>query len=253
MRSVYAKRAILTLVIAILVVEGYFVYRWYDRYYVDPAASSDASFSASNPVTSESGVRTSPATIPEATVKELKSQADFVHRATPENIVDNSTYVDSPLANDNPNAILLVDRSGESGAKVDNAHPIGVWYDASRGGRWAIFNQDLAPMREDAIFDVIVSEEPGGSAFVHRATSENTVENRTYVDHPLANESPDAVLSITPNWNPGGGAGTYNDHPIDVRYDADEEQWMILNQDLAPVPEGAAFNVGVSGEGPPTN
>ena len=39
----------LTVAIAILVVEGYFVYRWYDRYYVDPAASSDTSFSTSSP------------------------------------------------------------------------------------------------------------------------------------------------------------------------------------------------------------
>lgn len=253
MPSVYVKRAVLTVAIAVLVVEGCFVYRWYERYHVDPAASSDAGFSASYPVTSASDVRNSPATTPEATVEEPKNQTEFVHRATPDNIVDNSTYVDNPLANDNPNAILLVKRIGESGAEVNNTRPIGVWYDTNRGGKWAIFHQDLTPMRKDAIFDVTVSEDLGGAVFIHRATTRNTAENRTYIDHPLANGSPDAVLSIMPNWNPGGGAGTYNDHPVRVRYDAEREKWVILNQDLASMPEGAAFNVVVSDDVPPTN
>jgi hypothetical protein len=72
------------------------------------------------------------------------------------------------------------------------------------------------------------------------------VDNETYVDHPLTSETPDAALSITPNWNPGGGAGTYNNHPVSSRYDAEEEKWVILNQDLGSMPEGAAFNVAVS-------
>jgi len=55
-----------------------------------------------------------------------------------------------------------------------------------------------------------------------------------------------AVFSVTPNWNPGGGAGTYVNHPVGVRYDADEETWAILNEDLDPMPERAAFNIVVS-------
>ena len=55
-----------------------------------------------------------------------------------------------------------------------------------------------------------------------------------------------AVLSVTPSWNPGGGGGTYVDHPVGVLYDAEEERWAILNQDLAPMTEGAAYNVSLS-------
>jgi hypothetical protein len=96
-------------------------------------------------------------------------------------------------------------------------HNIGVWYDEGVR-RWAIFNQDLADMEEGTSFDVhVLSDE---SAFVHQATVENTVEDGTYLNDPLTNANPDAVLSVTQNWNPGGAGGTYNDHPVGVRYDA---------------------------------
>lgn len=185
--------------------------------------------------------------VEETTAVEEPPAAAFVHRATSETVVANSTYVDHPLADENPNAILSVALASEPGENPDDVHNIGVWYDANRrGGRWAIFNQDLAPMSEGKTFDVTVLEEPSREAFVHRATPANTADNRTYVDHPSTNGNPDAVLSVTPNWNPGGDAGLYVDHPARVRYDAEEERWAILNRDRAPMPEGAAFNVALS-------
>ncbi len=92
--------------------------------------------------------------------------------------------------------------------------------------------------------------DPSGSAFVHRATPENVSDNSTYVDDPRTNGRPGAVLSVTQNWNPGGGGGTYNDHPVGVWYDAGAGKWAIFNQDRAAMPEGAAFNVTVSDGGP---
>jgi len=121
-------------------------------------------------------------------------------------------------------------------------HNIGVWYDAD-AQRWTIFNQDLAPMPRGTSFDVHVLS--GESAFVHQATVENTVEDGTYLNDPLTNGNPDAVLSVTQNRNPGGVGGTYNDHPIGARYDADLQQWVIFNEDGEAMPEGAAFNVTV--------
>jgi len=171
----------------------------------------------------------------------------FVHRASSQNIVANNTYLDQASANANPDAILVVERISESGGNVENIPSIGVWYDAKRGGEWAIFNQDRSPMSEDATFEVSIRKEPAaGAVFVHRDTPENTVDNETYIDHPSTNGNPDAVLSVTPNWNPGGAAGTYNDHPVDTRYDTDEEKWAILNTDRRPMPQSAAFNVEVS-------
>lgn len=81
--------------------------------------------------------------------------------------------------------------------------------------------------------------------FVHRATPENISSNSTYIDDPLTNENPEAVLIVTQNWNPGGEGGTYNDHAVGVWYDSSRQQWAIFNQDREPMTEEAAFNVAV--------
>jgi hypothetical protein len=92
------------------------------------------------------------------------------------------------------------------------------------------------PTSEGAAFD---------SVFIHRATPENISANSTYLDNPLINGDPNAILYVTQNWNPGGGAGTYNNHPIGVWYDSNARRWAIFNQDLEPMPDGVAFNVAV--------
>jgi hypothetical protein len=84
-----------------------------------------------------------------------------------------------------------------------------------------------------------------GAVFVHRATPENISANSTYLDNPLINDDPDVILYVTQNWNPGGGTGTYNDHPIGVWYDSSTQRWAIFNQDREVMPEGVAFNVAV--------
>jgi hypothetical protein len=167
----------------------------------------------------------------------------FVHTATAANIVSNSTYIDHPLTNDNPNAILLVTQNWNPGG-VDgtyNNHPIGVWY--SHGAKkWAIFNQDLASMPHGAAFNVLVPA-VDASVFVHAARTENIVSNWTYIDHPLTNDRPDAIVFVTQNWNPSGVGNTYNDHPVGVWYHNSARKWAVFNQDRGDMPDGAAFNV----------
>ena len=90
--------------------------------------------------------------------------AVFIHRATPENISrdpSNSTYIDNPLTNDNPDAFVFVTQNWYpgGGAGKYNDHPVGVWYDPSTQ-RWAIFNQDRETMPDGAAFNVAVVEEP---------------------------------------------------------------------------------------------
>jgi len=83
----------------------------------------------------------------------------FVHRATPGNVSDNSTYVDDPRTNGRPGAVVSVTQNWNPGGKggTYNDHQVGVWYDAS-AGKWAIFNQDRAAMPEGAAFNVTVSD-----------------------------------------------------------------------------------------------
>jgi hypothetical protein len=173
--------------------------------------------------------------------------ASFVHTATDENSRGDYTYLGDPNINGDPNAIVLVEPAPDRGTAEEGAydHNIGVWYDFRLDrNSWAIFNQDRAAVPAGAAFRVVIP--PASKRFVHRARRANTVGNVTYLDDPLTNGEPDAVLSVTQNWNPGGGVGVYNDHPVGVLYDEDVERWAVYNRDDAPVPNGTAFNVAVS-------
>jgi hypothetical protein len=105
---------------------------------------------------------------------------------------------------------------------------------SKQGG--AMTSKQGEPARDGAAFDAI---------FIHRATAENISANSTYLDNTVTNDNPDVVIYVTQNWNPGGGAGTYNEHPIGVWYDLSTQRWAIFNQDREPMPDGAAFNVAV--------
>jgi len=100
----------------------------------------------------------------------------------------------------------------------------------------AMLSNEEESASDGAAFDAV---------FVHRATPENISANSTYLDNPRTNDDPDVILYVTPNWNPGGGNGTYNEHPIGVWYDGGAQRWAIFNQDREPMPDGAAFNVAV--------
>lgn len=91
-----------------------------------------------------------------------------------------------------------------------------------------------------------------GVRFVHTATAANINGHYTYVDHPLTNDNPNAILLVTQNWNPGGVGGIYNDHPIGVWYSSSAKKWAVFNQDFAAMPTGAAFNVLIPATGADT-
>ena len=167
----------------------------------------------------------------------------FVHSATAGNINGHWTKVDHPLANNNPNAILHVTHNFNPGnsSGTYNPHEFGVYYRPS-DGRWAIFNQDFAAMPEGADFNIFIPyADP--AAFGHQAAAGNISGHWTAIDHPLANETPNAMVHVTQNWNPGGGVGIYNDHAMGVWYAVSKQKWAVFNQDIAPMPEGAAFNI----------
>jgi hypothetical protein len=172
----------------------------------------------------------------------------FVHRATPENSRGDYTYLDDPDLNGDPNAVVLAAPTDARGGEYE--HNVGVWFEPE-ARKWAIFNQDLAPVPEGATFRVSVPQE--GRGFVYRAGPDDTFGNTTYLDDPRLNGEPDARVSVAQNWNPGGGNGVYNDHAVGARYDEDVEKWFVYNKDGARIPEGAAFNVAVSGTAEPAS
>jgi len=170
-----------------------------------------------------------------------RSTVSFTHRATEENCRGDYTYISDPSIDGDPNALVLVSDQKAAGTS-SYEHNIGVWYEGG-ARKWAIFNQDRTAMSSGATFDVEVP--PTSATFVHRAGVLNTAGNYTYLDDRLTNGKPDAVLSVTQNWNPGGGAGVYNDHPVGAVYDAKLKKWAVFNRDGAPMPKGASFNIAV--------
>jgi hypothetical protein len=108
-------------------------------------------------------------------------------------------------------------------------------------------------MKARSVVALLVSLHPAlmnaQAFFVHRATPQNIQRHWTVLDHPSTNGRPGAVVVVTSTWNPNGQGGTYDNHAIGVWYTAGH--WAIFNQDLAPMPANAAFNVAVGSSGEP--
>jgi len=215
------------------------------------AGSGVASVPAGNEKTADEGTvsETTQGTEGADPGEKVGDETAFVHTATGENSRGDYTYLAHPRIDGDPDAVILVQpapgRGGQAGAAY--GHNIGVWYEPTNE-RWAIFNQDRAAVPAGTVFEVVVP--PADRGFVHRAAFPNTVGNATYLDNPLTNGETGAEVSVTQNWNPGGGGGVYNDHPVGVLYDEDVEKWFVYNEDGARMPDGAAFNVAVSGTAP---
>ena len=200
-----------------------------------PAAGGTA-----DPKTTEEG--TAPETAQGTDGADPGEEATFVHTATNANSRGDYTCLDHPGINGDPDAVVLV--SSSEGAEGEGyGHNVGVWYEPGKE-RWAIFNQDRSAVPAGSSFGVAVPA--ADRRFVHRAALLNIVGNATYIDDPLTNGEPGAEVTVTQNWNSGGGNGVYNDHPVGALYDEDVDRWFVYNEDGAPVPEGAVFNVAVS-------
>jgi len=252
------KAAVLVVVLLVLTVEGVLLIRYYGRYYssAGPGTASSSASTSEGTILEETTAAFDGAPIKviddaEATDPDARAdneEASFDHRATDANSRGDYTYLDHRRINGDPNAVVLAEPSAAGrGGEGETAygHNVGVWYEPG-AQRWAIFNQDRAAVPAGSAFGVVVP--PADRGLVHRAELLNTVGNATYLDDPLLNGKPDAEVSVTQNWNPGGGGGIYNDHPVGVLYDEDVGEWFVYNEDGARMPEGAAFNVAVSGE-----
>ena len=83
-----------------------------------------------------------------------------------------------------------------------------------------------------------------GTKFVHKATAANIILNWTDINNPLTNNNPNAIVLVTPNWNPDGGSdGVYDNASIGVWYDYSNNKWSVFNQDKSAMPVNASFNV----------
>jgi hypothetical protein len=82
--------------------------------------------------------------------------------------------------------------------------------------------------------------------FIHKATAATIpggATQRTIIDNPLTNGDPNAILIITPNYNPGAAGNVTNNHATGVFYDVTLSKWGIYNVDLQAMQVNATFNV----------
>ncbi len=163
------------------------------------------------------------------------------------------TSLDHMHLNDNPDAMVFVTSNWGIGATgADNPYHFRVDY---HYGRWRIHNQQAnAIMNTGYVFNVLIAPDNCPNVFIHRADSGNLSMNRTYIDHPLCNNRPNAYLMATPR-------GTVvNDRAIIIAYEAVNGRWFIANQinpgvedpydtERHGIPTGAEFNVLVA-DGP---
>lgn len=175
----------------------------------------------------------------------------FVHKATKENIGGargHMTFIKHPYSNGDSSAQLIVTQNyGNNITGVYNNHAIGVSYDKKQR-MWAIFNQDLSPMPENAQFNVMIVKEgkdtglPVGAANVlqHKSYGDNLVDRMKHVSiipaKTLLNQ-PNLALFITSSWN----TGVYNRQTAGVYYHG--SKWTIYSRDKKAFPENAYFNV----------
>jgi hypothetical protein len=125
---------------------------------------------------------------------------------------------------------------------VYNTSPVGVWY---TGGKWAIFNQDLSAMPQNAAFNVWIVNtgsvdgfSMNGNAFKHTVSTASKSNNAANHISNLGITTSGNIILATQNW---GTQGPYNNHHPGVWWNG--TQWTVYNQDRVTMPDGAGFNI----------
>lgn len=174
------------------------------------------------------------------------NSAVFITRTSASDFANGESTINSPLSNGNPSAQIFITQNLApngiaSQANSDTAN-LAVRYDSPKG-EWAIFNEDASPVPLGAALNVMIGADGsgGGSAFYLPATSSNTSQDTVAFNNPLTNNDGNALLFVTPNWNPGGAL---NNNAIGVSYGCIIGVWCIYNQQVTKnIPIGAAFNI----------
>jgi hypothetical protein len=168
---------------------------------------------------------------------------DFSLRAKAVAPVAGVFVVNDPLINGDSGARLFsTTNAGTIEPYITNTNATGVWFSASAGNNWRIFNQTTtAAMPVGTQFNVFVPSD-GGGTFVHTASAGNTSGHVTTINNTSLNNLANRIVLATANWNPGAApVGIYNPHTISVGYFP--PSWFVLNNDFVNMPVGAAFNI----------
>jgi hypothetical protein len=82
------------------------------------------------------------------------------------------------------------------------------------------------------------------SHFIWTATSSNINLWFSFINNDATNGNPNALLFVTPAYDPGGVCGCIEDaSPVGVIWAGGAGEWAIMNENETNMPVGAAFNV----------
>ncbi|MEZ4222964.1 MAG: hypothetical protein R3B13_18620 [Polyangiaceae bacterium] len=157
----------------------------------------------------------------------------LVHVSTTSNTSGNSTYIDHPVANENPYANVFAtsnyNPAGVSGGGI-HAKNVGVWYNPFNR-RWAIYNEDRSSMSVGRAFNVAVGGYPDFPSTLSAGSAW------------LSNESRPPIVSHV--WNAPGYGTTYFDAVFGATFYGDIlPVWSLLNLNgVGGPPSSARFNV----------
>ena len=167
------------------------------------------------------------------------------------NIKDDTTYINNPATNGNPNAKLLVTQVLRDGTgDVYNNDSVGVLYKKTGGGSWGIYNQvNFNHQTAGASYNVLVNagSSGGGKSKIQTTTAANTYDDATFISSPLTDNSPNALIFATNNYNahglggPHGGVG--NNRVIGAWYRTHTDKWGVFNEDGSVPRVGSSMNV----------
>jgi hypothetical protein len=172
----------------------------------------------------------------------------LIHTTTAANIdtlFPSVTYLSAPLLNDpasNADYNLWVTPNWNPGGQLSapyNNHPIGVWYNNALH-RWAIVNQDGAPMAVGLSFNVAFAYSiPYG--FCHPLTPGNTFGNFSVIDNAALNGNGAAVIILTHYAWGGVIPGAVDNRNVGVAYDSASARWRIYAEDSTALTTGQTY------------
>lgn len=157
-------------------------------------------------------------------------------------LINHYAIIDHPATNNRPDALLFVTHNWGTKGKYNN-HPVGVEYITSGGiNKWAILNEDLAPMSDSVVFNIFVTDTNNADAFVHKAKA-NPALHYTYMSKPQLNNKPGVYPFITHNRTPFGESPGKRD-TIGCYVNFKSNLWGIIrNVNTSGIDSGSAYNV----------
>lgn len=183
-------------------------------------------------------------TTPTATTGGNTPTGVFRVTATASNSVSDFTVIDNPLTNGSSGLVLYVTANYQPNSIYDN-HPLGVFYIASQG-KWAIFHEDLANYTPNASYNVYVQSVVASTTittFIVKAPSATSSYDFFEINNTATDGKPNALVFVTPNWNPGGSSsGVYDNHRVGMFYRSDGK-WAIFHEDQQSYTPNASYNV----------